>query len=65
MTYQPGDAFNMFCPNRAAEVEGMLQRLRLYDQRNHAVNIGLCKDTKKKGKIGKTLQSKKKNNLHR
>lgn len=49
MTYQPGDSFNVFCPNRAAEVEDMLHRLRLYDQRNYAVNICLSKDTKKKG----------------
>lgn len=51
MTYQPGDSFNIFCPNRAAEVEHMLHRLKLYDQRNNAVNICLSKDTKKKGEI--------------
>lgn len=51
MTYQPGDSFNIFCPNRAAEVEDMLHRLKLYDKRNYAVNICLSKDTKKKGKI--------------
>lgn len=51
MTYQPGDSFNMFRPNRAVEVEDMLHRLKLYDQRNYAVNICLSKDTKKKGKI--------------
>lgn len=51
MTYQPGDSFNIFCPNTAAEVEDMLHRLKLYDQRNYAVNICLSKDTKKKGKI--------------
>lgn len=55
MTYQPGDSFNVFCPNRAAEVEDMLHRLRLYDQRNYAVNICLSKDTKKKGKIRQTF----------
>ncbi|XP_073343911.1 methionine synthase reductase isoform X2 [Pagrus major] len=49
MTYQPGDSFDVFCPNRATEVENMLHRLGLYDQRNHRVHICLCKDTKKKG----------------
>lgn len=33
----------------------MLHRLRLYDQRNYAVNICLSKDTKKRGKIRKAL----------
>uniref|UniRef100_A0AAQ5YNB0 Methionine synthase reductase n=1 Tax=Amphiprion ocellaris TaxID=80972 RepID=A0AAQ5YNB0_AMPOC len=49
MTYQPGDSFDVFCPNRAAEVDNMLSRLGLQDQRNHLVNISLRKDTKKKG----------------
>lgn len=51
MTYQPGDSFDVFCPNRATEVEDMLHRLGLYDQRNHRVDIYLCKDTKKKGEL--------------
>ncbi|XP_044032960.1 methionine synthase reductase isoform X3 [Siniperca chuatsi] len=49
MTYQPGDSFDVFCPNRATEVEDMLHRLGLHDQRNHRVHISLRKDTKKKG----------------
>ncbi|KAG7225125.1 hypothetical protein INR49_014581 [Caranx melampygus] len=49
MTYQPGDSFDVFCPNRATEVEDMLHRLGLQDQRNHQVHISLQKDTKKKG----------------
>uniref|UniRef100_UPI0037E90246 methionine synthase reductase n=1 Tax=Semicossyphus pulcher TaxID=241346 RepID=UPI0037E90246 len=49
MTYQPGDSFDVFCPNRAAEVEDLLHRLGLHDQRNHRVHISLRKDTKKKG----------------
>ncbi|XP_041670119.1 methionine synthase reductase isoform X2 [Cheilinus undulatus] len=49
MSYHPGDSFDVFCPNRASEVEEMLHRLALYEQRNHRVNISLCKDTKKKG----------------
>lgn len=51
MTYQPGDSFDVFCPNRATEVEDMLHRLGLHDKRNHRVNISLRKDTKKKGKV--------------
>ncbi|XP_070708837.1 methionine synthase reductase [Pempheris klunzingeri] len=49
MTHQPGDSFDVFCPNRASEVEDMLHRLGLYDQRNHRVHISVRKDTKKKG----------------
>ncbi|XP_045922101.1 methionine synthase reductase isoform X2 [Micropterus dolomieu] len=48
-TYQPGDSFEVFCPNRATEVEDMLHRLGLHDHRNHRVHISLRKDTKKKG----------------
>ncbi|XP_041817222.1 methionine synthase reductase isoform X2 [Chelmon rostratus] len=51
MTYQPGDSFDVICPNRATEVEDMLHRLGLHDQRNHRVHISLRKDTKKKGAL--------------
>uniref|UniRef100_A0A3B4X3H4 Methionine synthase reductase n=1 Tax=Seriola lalandi dorsalis TaxID=1841481 RepID=A0A3B4X3H4_SERLL len=49
MAYQPGDSFDVFCPNRATEVEDMLHRLGLQDQRNHHVHVSLKKDTRKKG----------------
>ncbi|XP_074478706.1 methionine synthase reductase [Sebastes fasciatus] len=49
LTHQPGDSFDVFCPNRATEVEDVLHRLGLHDQRNHRVHISLRKDTKKKG----------------
>ncbi|XP_033988507.1 methionine synthase reductase isoform X1 [Trematomus bernacchii] len=49
LTYQPGDSFDVFCPNKDSEVEEMLHRLGLYEQRNHSVHISLLKDTKKKG----------------
>ncbi|KAM9712917.1 methionine synthase reductase isoform 1-T1 [Menidia menidia] len=49
LSYQPGDSFNVFCPNRAAEVDGMLRRLDLQDKRNHRVHVTLKKDTDKKG----------------
>lgn len=47
--YHPGDAFNVFCPNREAEVEKLLHMLGLWDKRKHHVCISLIKDTKKKG----------------
>lgn len=50
MTYQPGDAFDVYWPNRVSEVEDMLHRLGLQNQRNHRVLISLLKDTKKRGK---------------
>lgn len=50
VTYHPGDSFDVFCPNRAAEVEEALHRLGLSDQRNHQVHVSLLKDTKKKGR---------------
>uniref|UniRef100_A0A8C9ZNV0 Methionine synthase reductase n=1 Tax=Sander lucioperca TaxID=283035 RepID=A0A8C9ZNV0_SANLU len=43
------DSYDVLCPNRTAEVEDMLHRLGLHDQRNHKVHISLRKDTKKKG----------------
>lgn len=52
MAYEPGDSFDVFCPNRATEVEEMLHRLGLHDQRNHQVHISLKKDHKKKGQSG-------------
>lgn len=51
MNYQPGDSFDVFCPNKAEEVDEMLCRLGLQDQKNHRVLITLRKDTKKKGKL--------------
>ncbi|KAM6900705.1 methionine synthase reductase [Xenentodon cancila] len=49
LTYQPGDSFDVFCPNRAAEVDSILCRLGLREQGNHRVHVALRKDTKKKG----------------
>uniref|UniRef100_A0A665VER4 Methionine synthase reductase n=1 Tax=Echeneis naucrates TaxID=173247 RepID=A0A665VER4_ECHNA len=49
MTYLPGDSFDVFCPNRATEVEDMLCRLGLQDKKHHQVHVSLNKDTKKKG----------------
>ncbi|XP_072235154.1 methionine synthase reductase [Leuresthes tenuis] len=49
MDYQPGDSFNVFCPNREAEVDSVLHRLGLQDKENHHVHVTLKKDTNKKG----------------
>ncbi|KAM6157066.1 methionine synthase reductase [Erethizon dorsatum] len=48
-SYQPGDAFNVICPNSDSEVQGLLQRLRLTNERDHCVLLQIKADTKKKG----------------
>nr|XP_019598927.1 PREDICTED: methionine synthase reductase isoform X2 [Rhinolophus sinicus]XP_019598928.1 PREDICTED: methionine synthase reductase isoform X2 [Rhinolophus sinicus] len=48
-TYQPGDSFNVVCPNSESEVQSLLQRLQLADQREHRVLLRIKADTKKKG----------------
>uniref|UniRef100_A0A3B5LA76 Methionine synthase reductase n=1 Tax=Xiphophorus couchianus TaxID=32473 RepID=A0A3B5LA76_9TELE len=49
MTYHPGDSFDVFCPNVAEEVDHLLHRLGLQDQKNHRVQISLKHNTKKRG----------------
>ncbi|XP_059132576.1 methionine synthase reductase [Peromyscus eremicus] len=48
-SHQPGDSFNVICPNSDAEVETLLQRLQLADKRAHRVVLKIKTDTKKKG----------------
>ncbi|XP_061043630.1 methionine synthase reductase [Eubalaena glacialis] len=48
-SYQPGDAFNVICPNSDSEVQHLLQRLQLTDRREHCVILNIKADTKKKG----------------
>nr|XP_055039048.1 methionine synthase reductase isoform X2 [Misgurnus anguillicaudatus] len=48
MAYQPGDSFDVLCPNRASEVEELLLRLGLQTQNNYAVQIHLLENTSKK-----------------
>ncbi|XP_059272846.1 methionine synthase reductase isoform X1 [Mustela nigripes] len=48
-SYQPGDAFNVICPNSDSEVQNLLQRLQLTDRREHCVHLKIKEDTKKKG----------------
>ncbi|XP_061660803.1 methionine synthase reductase isoform X2 [Syngnathoides biaculeatus] len=49
LAYQPGDSFDVFCPNRASEVKQLLKRVGLEDQKNHHVHVSLLKNTKKRG----------------
>ncbi|XP_068846697.1 methionine synthase reductase [Capricornis sumatraensis] len=48
-SYQPGDAFNVICPNSDSEVQFLLQRLQLTDRREHRVAMTIKADTRKKG----------------
>ncbi|KAM5264839.1 methionine synthase reductase [Ctenodactylus gundi] len=48
-SYQPGDAFNVICPNNDSEVQSLLQRLQLADQRQHCILLQIKVGTKKKG----------------
>ncbi|XP_036081654.1 methionine synthase reductase isoform X3 [Rousettus aegyptiacus] len=48
-SYQPGDAFNIICPNSDSEVQSLLQRLQLTDKREHRVLLEIKADTKKRG----------------
>ncbi|XP_051538873.1 methionine synthase reductase-like isoform X1 [Myxocyprinus asiaticus] len=48
MAYQPGDSFDVLCPNRENEVEELLVRLGLQMQKNNAVQLLLLKNTSKK-----------------
>ncbi|KAM9839294.1 methionine synthase reductase [Aulostomus maculatus] len=49
LSYQPGDSFDVFCPNRPSEVEDLLHRLGVQDQKDHHVHVSLRKNTNKKG----------------
>uniref|UniRef100_A0A8C1GTP7 Methionine synthase reductase n=1 Tax=Cyprinus carpio TaxID=7962 RepID=A0A8C1GTP7_CYPCA len=45
IAYQPGDAFDILCPNRASEVEELLLRLDLQTRKNCAVQVNLLKNS--------------------
>ncbi|XP_067860809.1 methionine synthase reductase isoform X2 [Heptranchias perlo] len=49
MTYEPGDAFSIICPNSRSEVEDLIQRLGLGDKKDHVVEICIRPNNKKKG----------------
>ncbi|XP_059828516.1 methionine synthase reductase isoform X2 [Hypanus sabinus] len=49
VTYEPGDAFSVICPNNESEVEYLIQRLGLEDQRDHIVDFYIQPNTKRKG----------------
>ncbi|CAO2592112.1 Methionine synthase reductase [Lemmus lemmus] len=48
-SHQPGDSFNVICPNSDSEVEALLHRLQLADKRAHRVILTIKTDTKKRG----------------
>lgn len=48
-SHQPGDSFNVICPNSDSEVAGLLHRLQLTDKRAHRVTLTVKTDTKKRG----------------
>ncbi|XP_036376603.1 methionine synthase reductase [Megalops cyprinoides] len=48
ISYKPGDSFDVLCPNNEDEVEALLQRLGLEEQKNFTVQLQLRTDTKKK-----------------
>ncbi|XP_048379347.1 methionine synthase reductase isoform X3 [Stegostoma tigrinum] len=49
MTYEPGDAFSVICPNSKSEVEELIQRLGLANKKDHVVEISIIPNNKKKG----------------
>ncbi|XP_048371524.1 methionine synthase reductase [Sphaerodactylus townsendi] len=48
-SYQPGDAFNVICPNSASEVDELLRLLGLSEKKEHSVCLKVKPGTKKKG----------------
>ncbi|MGH0143846.1 UNVERIFIED_CONTAM: hypothetical protein FKN15_038434 [Acipenser sinensis] len=48
ISYQPGDSFNISCPNSSNEVEQLILRLELAEKKDHCVKLKLKPDTKKK-----------------
>ncbi|XP_077167045.1 methionine synthase reductase isoform X2 [Paroedura picta] len=48
-SYQPGDAFNVICPNHASEVDELLRFLGLSEKKEHLVCLKVMPGTKKKG----------------
>ncbi|XP_063154780.1 methionine synthase reductase isoform X2 [Candoia aspera] len=47
--YQPGDAFNIICPNNAMEVEELLDTLGLLGNKDHLVCLRVKEGTKRRG----------------
>lgn len=48
-SYQPGDAFNIICPNYASEVEELLRMLGLLEKKDYLVCLTVKEGTKKRG----------------
>ncbi|KAJ7338354.1 hypothetical protein JRQ81_011345 [Phrynocephalus forsythii] len=50
-SYQPGDAFNIICPNYTNEVEDLLNILGLLEKKDSIVCMKVKEDTKKRGAV--------------
>ncbi|XP_054840963.1 methionine synthase reductase [Eublepharis macularius] len=50
-SYQPGDAFNVICPNYACEVDKLLCFLGLLEKKEHLVCLKVKPGTKKRGAV--------------
>ncbi|KAJ8376585.1 hypothetical protein SKAU_G00071650 [Synaphobranchus kaupii] len=48
ISYEPGDSFQVLCPNSYDEVEELLRRMGLEEQKNRSVQLQLRTGTKKK-----------------
>lgn len=48
-SYQPGDAFNVICPNYACEVDELIHLLGLSEKKGHLVCLKVKPGTKRKG----------------
>lgn len=48
MPYQPGDSFDILCPNPACEVQWLLKRLGLEQKSHHRIRLEIKTDTKKR-----------------
>ncbi|MGH0150806.1 UNVERIFIED_CONTAM: hypothetical protein FKN15_043294 [Acipenser sinensis] len=57
ISYQPGDSFNISCPNSSNEVEQLILRLELAEKKDHCVKLKLKPDTKKKVQVAFILEN--------
>ncbi|XP_044298838.1 methionine synthase reductase [Varanus komodoensis] len=48
-SYQPGDAFNVVCPNNASEVDALLRLLGLEEKKDYLVSLKVKANTNKRG----------------
>ncbi|KAG2458421.1 methionine synthase reductase isoform X1 [Polypterus senegalus] len=48
LVYEPGDSFDLLCPNNNSEVEELLLRLGILEKKHHIVKLQVKPDTKRK-----------------